>query len=136
MITLLIIIGMMWLPSDDSYPSNISTETSLTVQNLAKKWDLTQYRYLIFSEAPSAAEKDDYIHLKSDMTFASVTEGEYDTGQWRLDATAKRIYMTTPTEDGELVLIVSELSAQQLVVTIDDPSDKEIQDLKIYYKNH
>lgn len=107
----------------------------ITIQNLSKKWNLNKYKYSIFSEAPSDVEKNDFIHLKSDMTFDSVSEGELESGQWRLAVEKKRIYLSRKGEEGELVFIINELSSNQLVLIIDDPSDEGAKNLKIYFKS-
>lgn len=107
----------------------------ITIQNLSKHWKLDKYQYFIFSEAPAEKEKNDYLHFQSDRTFTSVTEGVFDAGQWRLDAPAKRIYLSQENEEGTLVLLISALSPHQLVLLIDDPLDSDAKHLKIYFKN-
>lgn len=107
---------------------------SLTIQNLSKKWQLDKYKYLLFSEAPSEQEQDDYIHLKSDLTFESVSEGIKESGNWRLDAAKERIYLTQNGDSQALVFIVDNLSTKKLVLIIDDTSDADAKHLKIYFK--
>lgn len=107
----------------------------ITVQNLSKKWKLDKYKYSIFAEAPSEKEKKDYIFFKPDLTFNSVSEGLNESGNWRLDAKKRRIYLSQEGGEGELILIVDDLSSDRLVLIIDDPSDSEIKNLKIFYKN-
>ncbi len=94
-----------------------------------------KYKVFHFTEAPAPEEKNDYIHLKPDMTFSSISEGIYETGKWRLDVGKKRIYLSNKNKKGELVFIIDDLSPKQLVLIIDDPSDSDAQYLKIYFKN-
>ncbi|MFK7905112.1 MAG: hypothetical protein AB8B69_08305 [Chitinophagales bacterium] len=109
--------------------------TGLNTQNLSKKWKLDKYTYSIFSENPSEKEKNDYLHLKSDMTFDDVSEGEKDSGQWRLNIPEKRIYLSKNGEEGELVLIIDGLFENQLILIIEDPSDEDADNFKIHFKS-
>lgn len=111
------------------------SDGSLTVNNLSKKWKLDKYRYFIFSEKPAENERDDFIHLKSDMTFDSVSEGIREDGKWRLNASRKRIYLSKEGKAEEFVFIVESLSSDELILIIDDPSDGDAKNLKIYFKN-
>ena len=112
-----------------------SSNSPITVQRLAKKWNLEKYKYLIFSEAPAEKERNDYLHLKANMTFSSISEGEMETGKWKLDTLRKRIFLAKAGESEEMVLIIDHLSSHQLVLIIDDPSDEEAKNLKIFFKN-
>lgn len=110
-------------------------QSTISVQNLSKNWKFKKYKFWMYSEAPSQKEKNDYIHLSSNMTFTSRSMGEYDIGKWRLDTKKKRIYLSKKNATGELIFIIDDLSDKQLVLIIDDPSDSDAQYLKIYFKN-
>jgi len=112
-----------------------SLAQQLTVEKLAKKWKLTHYKYFFFSEEPAEKEKDDYLYLKMDMTFESISEGTYETGTWKLDAAQNRIYLSNQHETESLVLIIDEYGEHELVLIIDDPTDSDTKDLKIHFKN-
>lgn len=130
-ILMFVIGGPAHQPLEDGKAINTS---SLNIQNLAKKWQLHKYKYLIFSEDPAENERGDYIHLKLDMTFESVSEGVKEHGNWRLDVQKKRIYLSKIGDSEELVFIVKKLSKKDLVLIIDDPSDEDAKNLKIYFK--
>ncbi|MEM1324262.1 MAG: hypothetical protein AAGG75_28645 [Bacteroidota bacterium] len=110
-------------------------QDTISVTSLSKKWTLSEYKYLTFSQAPSKKERNDYLHLQSDMTFSAVTEGVKEWGKWRLDAKKKRIYLSQEGQAGELIMIIDDLSPKQLVLIIDDPSDEDTKHLKICYKS-
>lgn len=130
------ITTMILLLAGSSYQSISNIEgTSITIQNLSKKWNLEKYKVSFFEEAPEEKEKNDYIHLKSDMTFSSISEGAFEIGTWRLDVKKKRIYLSEKGAEGELVFIINNLSSQKLVLIIDDPADSDAQYLKIHFKN-
>lgn len=116
---------------------SFSTEAQsngFTVQNLSKKWKLEKYKVFYFSEQPTEKEKNDYIHLKPDMTFSSISEGVYEEGSWQLDAKKSRIFLAKEKEEKELIFIVNDLSENELVLIIDDPNDEDAQYLKIHFK--
>lgn len=135
--TMIMLFSFSHYPITFSTPLNPVSEftSKINVQNLSKKWELDYYKFYFFSEDPAEEEKNDYIHLKSDMTYSSISEGEYDAGKWRLDIAQKRIFLSNNNEEGELRLIIDDLSANQLVLIIDDPSDSYAQYLKIFFKN-
>ena len=115
--------------------SPVVPTTTLNVQNLSKKWIFEKYTVSWFTENPSEKEKNDYIHLSSNMTFSSISEGEYEKGSWKLNASKKRIFLSKKNEKGHLTFIVNELTKNKLVLVIDDPSDEDAQYLKIHFKN-
>lgn len=127
-------LGLLFNVEDIPNTSPVDFTTELSIQNLSKKWKLDKYKVSFFSEAPAANEKNDYIHLKSDLTFDSISEGEFESGNWRLDANKKRIYLSNKSEEGELVFIIDKLKSNKLVLIIDDPSDSDAQYLKIHFK--
>lgn len=110
-------------------------DVPVTIENLSKRWKLEEYSYLFISEDPEEIEKNDYIFLRKDLSFESVSEGKYEKGKWRLDAKSKRIYLSQDGEEGELVLIISKLENDELVLIIDHPSDPDAEGLKIHFKN-
>ena len=112
-----------------------TTTTELNIKNLSKKWKLEKYSVGIFSEDPSEKEKNDYIYLSSDMTFTSISEGNFEKGTWALKAKDKRIVLSKSTEKKSLILIVDKLTSHELTLIIDDPSDKEAKYLNIHFKN-
>jgi len=107
----------------------------ITIDNLSRKWTLEKYSYLFFSEDPAPKERNDYILLKSDLSFESVSEAKYDSGKWRLDTEEKRIYLSKKGEDDELIFIIHELTDERLILIIDDSSDSDTKNLKIHFKN-
>ncbi|MEO0330489.1 MAG: hypothetical protein AAF223_02215 [Bacteroidota bacterium] len=109
--------------------------TPVSVEALSKKWKLEKYAYLIFSEAPKAVEKNDYLLLKSNLFFESVSEGKYEKGSWRLDTKSKRIYLSQKGAEDELVFIIDEFRDDELVLIVDDPADEDSQYLKIHFKS-
>lgn len=107
----------------------------ITIQTLSKKWKLDKYSVYGFSESPENREKNDYIFLKSDLTFELLDEGEKEVGTWRLNKERKRIFLSKKDEDGELILIIDQLENDELILIIDNPTDTDLKDVKIHYKN-
>ena len=70
---------------------------------------MDKYKFWFYTESPSEKEKSDYINLKNDMTFSSVSEGDFDTGKWRLYSSKKRIYLSKKNEKRELIFIINQL---------------------------
>ncbi|MFT5254238.1 MAG: hypothetical protein ACI87N_003305 [Flavobacteriales bacterium] len=134
MTTLLFLVASIQYYPTKNHTITTSTDANITVQNLSKKWRLDKYKVSFFSEAPAENEKDDYIYLKPDLTFDSISEGKFEAGRWRLDAKKKRIYLSKKNEAGEIVFIIDELKPEKLVLIIDDPSDSDAQYLKIHFK--
>lgn len=134
MTTLLFLVVSIQLFPTSNHINATSESTYITIQNLSKKWKLDKYKVSFFSEAPAENEKNDYIHLKSDLTFDSISEGEIEAGSWRLDAIKKRIHLSKNNEEGEIVFIIDKLKTKKLVLIIDDPSDSDAKHLKIHFK--
>jgi hypothetical protein len=134
MTTMLLLVASVQFYPTKNYLITTSQGSNLTIQNLSKKWKLDKYKVSFFSEAPAENEKNDYIYLKSDLTFDSISEGEFEAGRWRLDAKKKRIYLSKKNEVGEIVFIIDEIEPKKLVLIIDDPSDSDAQYLKIHFK--
>lgn len=108
---------------------------AITVENLSKKWILVKYKYLIFSENPSEKEKDDFLHFSSDMTYTSISEREFDEGEWTLDVEHNKIHLTAYDEEGVLTFLIDKITSNQLVLIIDDPTDVEAKNLKIIFES-
>ncbi len=134
MTTMVLLVVSMQFNTTKNHLITTSESSNITIQNLSKKWKLEVYKVYFFSEAPAENEKNDYIYLKSDLTFDSVSEGKFEAGNWRLNAKKKRIYLSKKNEAGEIVFIIDELETKKLVLVIDDPSDSDAQYLKIHFK--
>lgn len=102
----------------------------VTKSNLSKMWKLEKYEVLWIDYDLEDNEKNDYMHLKPDMTFESVDEGEYGTGKWKLVTENKEQYLVLMGTQGELRLIIDELRTDRLVLVIDD---EEFIDLEIHF---
>ncbi len=91
---------------------------NLNKQTLCKKWHLEKYEIMWIDYAPEENEKNDYIQLKSDMTYISVDEGVKTTGRWTYNS--EKGYFTLYDEKGEGVrFLVDELETSKMVVNID-----------------
>jgi len=90
---------------------------------------------MIFSEQPSELEKDDFLHFSSDMTYTSISEGEYGKGNWTLNVNEKKISLTSPGEEGALTFIINKLTTNKLILIIDDPTDEEAKKLKMIFES-
>lgn len=111
-----------------------TSKSSITIEKLSKKWKLDKYKYYFFSQAPAENEIGDYLHLKSNMTYDSVSEGLRDIGNWRLDADKEQIYLTSEGDEAALVFIVDKLKTKKLVLIIDDSTGPDTKNLKIHFK--
>lgn len=110
-----------------------AVDTEISIENLSKKWILTEYSVGWFSEKPSKKEQNDYIHLSSNMTFNSISEGVFEKGTWRLKG--NRIILSKNNEKKPLTFIVKEITNKELTLIIDDPSDSDAKYLNIHFKN-
>lgn len=110
-----------------------SNTNNITIQNLSKKWKLSRYSVGWFTEKPSQKEKNDYIHLSSNMNFTSISEGVFEKGTWALKG--NRTILSKNNEKESLTFIVEELTNNELVLTIDDPNDPDAKYLNIHFKN-
>lgn len=106
---------------------------ALNVDNLSKKWELVGYEIFFLQESPEPQEAHDYLHLFSDLTFESVSEGVYERGKWRLQS--QRIHLSQNGESGELVLKIVDLTQDQLTLIIEDAQDEDAQYLHILFKS-
>ena len=118
--TTLILISILSLTAQD-----------ITKEALCKKWYISHYKYLWKKYDPEAIEKNDYIFLKSDMTFISVDGGEKSTGRWTFNTGGK--YVQLYNKDGEnLKLEIEEITNTEFVFEIDD---EEMKGLEIHYSS-
>lgn len=120
-------IGTMLMSFTNSHSNDIN------IQNLSKKWQLSHYSVGWFTEDPSQKEKNDYIHLSSNMNFTSISEGIFEKGTWTLKG--NRIILSKNNEKDSLTLIVKALTNNELTLIIDDPSDADTKYLNIHFKN-
>ncbi len=102
---------------------------NLNKQALCKKWHLEKYEIMWIDYAPEENEKNDYIQLKSDMTYISVDVGVKTTGRWTYNN--EKSYFTMYDEKGEGVrFFVDELATNKMVVNIDV---KELEGVDIHF---
>ncbi len=104
----------------------------VTKSNLCKKWELEKYEILFIDYDIDPNEKNDYIHLKSNMTYESIDEGKYGTGTWSFINTKDECVLILKSKEGEVRLFIKELRKDHLVLVIDDT---ELIDLKIHFIN-
>ncbi|SHJ10223.1 lipocalin family protein [Aquimarina spongiae] len=116
--------------------TNINAQKiKLNVSNLSKNWQLTKYSVGWFSEEPSDKEKNDYLKLKSDMTFTSVSEGIFEKGTWQLQKEHKRITLSKKGDKAVLVFSIKKIKTNELVVIIDNDSEPDAKYLNIHFEN-
>ncbi len=102
---------------------------NLNKQTLCKKWHLEKYEVMWIDYALEENEKNDYIHLKSDMTYISIDEGVNTTGNWTYNS--EKNYFTMYDEKGGGVrFFVDELETDKMVVNIDV---KELEGVDIHF---
>ncbi len=102
---------------------------TLNKETLCKKWHIEKYEFMWVDYEPDENEKNDYIHLKTDMTYISVDESVETTGKWTYNNDEK--FFTMYNQKGEgLKIIVEKISANKMVVNIDI---KEMDGLDIHY---
>lgn len=129
-ITLFAVLAAVGL-SSMTYGPDIP-KSDISVQSLSKKWKLEEYNYYGYTETPSKKERNDFIELKSDMTYSCISEGVFGGGIWKLDVKTKRISLMEGDE--EMRFFIDDLSDNQLTLILDDPSEKEAKNLKIVFK--
>ena len=83
-----------------------------------------------FTESPSEEEINDFLNLSLNMTFTSFSEGKHESGDWTFNE--KKIVLSKKNEEQNLYLIVKKLTNRELVLMIENPSNKKI---KIHLKN-
>jgi len=102
---------------------------NLNKETLCKKWYLEKYKVMRVDYEPEEKEKNDYILLKSDMTYVSVNEGVKSSGKWSYKD--DKNYFTMYNKKGEgLKILVDELKANKMVLNIDI---KEMDGVDIHY---
>ncbi|MEN7551303.1 lipocalin family protein [Rapidithrix thailandica] len=102
---------------------------TLSENNLAKKWYLDKYKVASEEYQPSRKEKGDYLFLKDDKHFTSVSEGKEERGFWLLNVNGKYILMKD--DKGEKVKAnILRLTDQNLVLQFDVD---EIREVEVHY---
>ncbi len=97
---------------------------------LCKKWDLEKYEILSTYYPPEKNEKSDYILLKQNMTYESVSEGKFDSGKWSINVNGE--YLLLFDEKGEqLKFFIKEVTINKLIAVIDH---EEMNGINIHYK--
>ncbi len=115
-----------------------SSSTYLTVyqnlnkNSLLKRWDLYTYEMDQKQYKTAKAEKDDYIHFKSNMTFVSKFEGKAESGHWMYNTNGS--YIELIDGDGEkLKAFVISITAEHLVLQFDLD---ELRNINAIYRSH
>ena len=102
---------------------------NLNKKTLCKKWYLEKYEVMWVDYEPKEKEKNDYIHLKSDMSYVSVEEGVKSSGKWTYNASKKHFTMFDKKGTG-LKINVDELKANKMILNIEI---KELEGLDVHY---
>lgn len=111
-----------------------NTHTVIIANNkLSKKWNLSHYELFGSRFDPEENEEKDYVHFDNGGTYASISEGVFEEGNYTLDA--QTIIMTNSKQDGGLKLIIKNITETTLSVSIDNPSDTDAKYLTIHFKN-
>jgi len=98
-------------------------------ETLCKKWYLEKYEVMWVDYEPDEKEKNDYIMLKSDMTYVSLDKGIETLGKWTFNT--EENYFTLFNEKGDgIKMIVDKLSINRMVFKIDI---KEMDGVGIHY---
>ena len=95
-----------------------------------KKWYLEGYIYWGVTLSPDDIEKNDFIHLKTDNTFSSIDEGQFEKGTWKWNPKNKTIYLYNESSKEPLSLKLVELSNSLLIVILEDEEDS----IKVKFK--
>lgn len=102
---------------------------TLNTETLCKKWYLEKYEVMWVDYEPEEKEKNDYMLLKSDMTYVGLDEGVKTSGKWTFNT--EKNYFTMFNGKGEGVkIVVDELSMNKMVLNIDI---KEMDGVDIHY---
>lgn len=102
---------------------------TLNKETLCKKWYLEKYEVMWVDYEPEEKEKNDYILLKSDMTYASLDEGTKTFGKWTFNT--EENYFTMFNDKGEgIKIIINKLSINKMVLNIDI---KEMDGVDVHY---
>ena len=98
-------------------------------ETLCKKWYLEKYEVMWVDYEPDEKEKNDYILLKTDMTYVSVDEGIKTSGKWTFN-TEKNYFTMFNNKRDVIKMIVDKLSINKMVFKIDI---KEMDGVDIHY---
>jgi hypothetical protein len=96
---------------------------------LSKKWYLEKYEVMWVDYEPDEKEKNDYILLKSDMTYVNLDKGIETSGKWTFNTEENYFTMFNEKGDG-IKMIVDKLSINKMVFKIDI---KEMDGVGIHY---
>ena len=102
---------------------------TLNKETLCKKWYLEKYEVMWVDYETEENEENDYMLLKSDMTYESVDEGTKTSGKWTFDSEENYFTMYNSKGDG-IKITVEELSLNRMVLNIDI---KEMDGVDIHY---
>lgn len=123
MIKQILITTVIALFSLDGFSQNLNK------QSLCKKWHLEKYEIMWIDYDPEENEKNDYIQLKTDMTYISVDEGVKTIGTWIFND--DKNYFIMYNEKGEGIrFFVDKLRFEKLVVNIEI---EELEDVDIHF---
>jgi hypothetical protein len=98
-------------------------------ETLCKKWYLEKYEVMWVDYEPDEKEKNDYLLLKSDMTYVSLDKGIETSGKWTFNIEENYFTMFNEKGDG-IKMIVDKLSINKMVFKIDI---KEMDGVGIHY---
>jgi hypothetical protein len=98
-------------------------------ETLSKKWYLEKYEVMWVDYEPDEKEKNDYLLLKSDMTYVSLDKGIETSGKWTFNTEENYFTMFNEKGDG-IKMIVDKLSINKMVFKIDI---KEMDGVGIHY---
>jgi hypothetical protein len=102
---------------------------TLNTETLCKKWYLEKYEVMWVDYEPEEKEKNDYILLKSDMTYVGLDEGVKTSGKWTFNT--EKNYFTMFNDKGEgIKFFIDKLSMNKMVLNIDI---KEMDGVDIHY---
>ena len=98
-------------------------------ETLCKKWYLEKYEVMWVDYEPDEKEKNDYILLKTDMTYVSVDEGIKTSGKWTFNTEKNYFTMFNNKRDG-IKITIDKLSINKMVLNIEI---KEMDGVDIHY---
>jgi len=98
-------------------------------KSLCKKWHLAKYEHNWIDYAPEEKEKNDYILLKNNMTYESVSEGKKTRGKWKLNENHNYFILYDIKGNG-LKFTITELSASNMVFNLEI---KDMEEIDIHY---
>ena len=98
-------------------------------ETLCKKWYLEKYEVMWVDYEPDEKEKNDYILLKTDMTYVSLDEGIKTSGKWTFNTEKNYFTMFNNKRDG-IKITIDKLSINKMVLNIEI---KEMDGVDIHY---